>query len=158
MAKNSIPLARNQIRRSLRAILDPHPTPAEVEELWEYFGRACAYCGVHLARADRSGHTDHVLAQSTGGSNGIYNHVLSCGRCNGDEKREEPWDSFLSRKAGPEHLATRRERITAWLARATERPATPPEVKAAAEKAANEAIAAFDVAVQKIRALRVAGA
>jgi hypothetical protein len=42
-------MAKNKMRRCLAAILDPHPSGAEVEELWDYFQSSCAYCGIPLA-------------------------------------------------------------------------------------------------------------
>jgi len=108
MAKNTPSMAKNMIKRSLLAVIDPHPSKAEVELLWKYFQSSCAYCGVEIPRESRTGHMDHVVSSALGGSNSIYNHVLSCSRCNGDEKKEESWQSFLTRKATNQPKPTHR--------------------------------------------------
>ena len=157
MPKDTPSMARNKIRRCLAAIVDPHPSAADKVMLWEYFESECAYCGVTLRREDRSGHLDHVLASSAGGSNSIYNHVLSCGRCNGDEKREENWETFLSRKEpNPAVAQARRLRIESWLARSPAVPTTSSR-EAQAEAIVSEALASFDNAVGRMRALRHGG-
>lgn len=151
-------MAKNKIRRSLLAILDPHPSDSEVEELWRYFQSQCAYCGIEIARESRSGHLDHVIASTLGGGNGIHNCVLSCGRCNGDEKREEDWRIFLRRKAESAQLAeVRAERIEVWLSRA---PAArlSPEAAQQAQAIIADAITHYEDAVARVRALRHVGA
>jgi HNH endonuclease len=153
-AKDTPSMAKNKIRRSLLALVDPHPTPTEITELWAYFGSSCAYCGVAISRDSRTGHIDHVVSSALGGSNSVYNHVLSCARCNGDEKREEPWESFLARKANdPSLLATRHSKISSWLARK----ASPPlqaQIRSRADAIICNAIDNFDSAVKELRALR----
>jgi hypothetical protein len=44
------------------------------------------------------------------------NRVLACARCNGDEKREQPWRAFLQEKC-PDNVErqSRIERIEAWV-------------------------------------------
>jgi len=79
-------MARNTMRKCFSAILDPSPKARDVGLLWAYFQSSCAYCGKALERALRHGHLDHLKARSAGGHNSIYNHVLACGGCNGDEK------------------------------------------------------------------------
>lgn len=145
-------MAKNKIRRSLLAIIDPHPSPAEVDDLWGYFESKCAYCGAVIPRESRTGHLDHVLASAAGGSNSIHNFVLSCARCNGDDKREGDWRAFLSRTAEPTVVTARATRIEAWLSRA---PATGrrPELAMQANKIVEEAISDFDRAVARMRAL-----
>ena len=146
-------MAKNQIRRCLQALVEAHPTPAEIGELWLYFRSECAYCGTELNRAARTGHLDHVVAQSVGGSNGVHNHVLSCALCNGDEKREQHWEPFLlSKVLNPVHMAERRSRIEAWLARAPQSTARTDRMQEEAVIA--EAVSAFDNAVKKMRLLR----
>ena len=154
MAKNTPSMAKNQIRRCLQALVDPHPTPAEIDKLWLYFRSECAYCGTSLARATRTAHVDHVVSQSAGGSNGIHNHVLSCARCNGDEKRELQWEPFLRSKVlDPIHAAERRSRIEAWLVQAPQG-TVPQDVQQQAEVVISETLEAFDNAVKKLRLLR----
>jgi hypothetical protein len=154
MAKNSPSIAKNQMRRSLQAILDPHPTPDELAELWRFFESKCAYCDLPLDKASRGGHVDHVVSQSTGGTNSIFNHVLSCGRCNGDEKREEHWEPFLRRKVeDPVQCEARRSKIEKWLARAPMQHRGS-VAQVAAETIIKSALESFDKAVKQIRALR----
>ena len=155
MAKNTPSMAKNQMRRCLHSIIDPHPTAAEVSLLWGHFEAKCAYCGLLLERAARAGHVDHLIAHSAGGTNSIYNHVLSCSRCNGDEKREEHWESFLTRKAiNPRQLDQRRTRIAEWIAKAKATRSTVLVASKDVDAIVNEAIASFDIAVEKLRSLR----
>jgi hypothetical protein len=150
-------MAKNKIRRSLAAILDPHPSAKAVDELWKYFNEKCAYCGVLIDRKSRTGHIDHLVSSALGGSNDIHNHVLSCARCNGDEKREEAWQSFLSRKAPDPIVAKERtDRVLAWLSKA--KPASPNMNSAdRAQAIVQSAIDAYDLAVAQMRALRKGG-
>ena len=154
MAKDTPSMAKNKIRRSLLAILDPLPSKNEADELWSYFGNSCAYCGVHIDRSSRTGHIDHVVSSARGGSNCIYNHVLACARCNGDEKREEDWLSFLQRKATDSKLAQARiTRIQEWIAKA-EPISLDSKTHEQIELIIQTALANYDQAVQDIRALR----
>jgi hypothetical protein len=155
MAKDTPSMAKNKMRRCLAAILDPHPSSVEIERLWDYFQSSCAYCGIQLDRASRTGHLDHILSSALGGTNEIHNHLLSCNRCNGDEKREEDWQSFLARKVSDMALAAdRHTRISAWIERAGGRGVADPSAKAKAEVIIAQAMESFDDAVKKLRALR----
>lgn len=122
--------AKNIMRRTLSEIVDPCLTPALEDALWIHFDASCAYCAVHIDRASRTGHLDHL---ESGAGNGPMNRVLACARCNGDEKREQPWRAFLQDKC-PDDVERRRriERIEAWVAQHPARdPARHPAVKAA---------------------------
>ncbi|WP_095148179.1 HNH endonuclease [Pseudomonas sp. Irchel s3a18] len=153
MAKDTPSMARNKMRRCLAAILDPHPSGAEVEELWNYFQFSCAYCGIPMVRASRTGHLDHIVSSALGGSNEIHNHLLSCNRCNGDEKRDEDWQRFLARKVTDSELAAERHaHISAWIERAGREPLDF-AAKAKAEIIIRQALESFDEAVKKLRAL-----
>ena len=104
--------ARNIMRRAIEEIVDPGPT--SIDPLWEWFESLCAYCGVALVRGDRDAHTDHA---ERGGGNHIGNLVLACGRCNGDEKRDTDWRTFLEPKAPDQAtFALRERRILDWKA------------------------------------------
>jgi hypothetical protein len=116
--KYTVSQVKNQMRRTIREILNPGPSRAEVNALWAYFDSKCAYCGTDVER--RSAHLDHADPQ---GGNHLGNRVLSCGRCNGDEKRERGWLEFLNEKAAGPELSQRRLRIEEWMARHP-RPAT----------------------------------
>jgi hypothetical protein len=109
--------ARNAIRKCLKSIIAPRPDQADVDRLWDYFGACCAYCRQQLDRGLRNAHVDHLVAESNGGSNRLANLVLSCGKCNGDEKREASWEDFLVNKCGAntQELQLRRAKILDWI-------------------------------------------
>ena len=109
--------ARNAIRKCLKSIIDPRPDQHDVDRLWNYFSARCAYCGQQMDRGLRNAHVDHLVAESTGGSNRLANLVLSCGKCNGDEKREASWEDFLVNKCGgnTQELQLRRAKILDWI-------------------------------------------
>lgn len=109
--KHTVSQAKNRMRRTIAEILDP--SPFDLAPLWAHFESSCAYCGRGLDRSRREGHMDHAEPR---GGNHLGNLVLACGACNGDEKREEPWDVFLDRKAtNPVVRAARSARIRAWI-------------------------------------------
>ena len=142
------------MRRSLVAIYDPHPSKTEVNELWKYFESRCAYCGEPIERESRTGHLDHLVPSSEGGSNNIHNHALSCARCNGDEKREESWNSFLATKSeNPSVHEERKAKIECWQALAPAQSKNQ-EFISDSETIIKEAIESFEVSVSKMRALR----
>lgn len=117
--------------RATQEILDP--TPTNIGPVWDHFESRCAYCDVALDIAGRSAHIDHAEA---GGGNHLGNLVLSCGSCNGDEKREMPWRGFVASKARSENEAAARvARIEEW-ARLHPRSAesTPPEALRVADE------------------------
>ena len=150
MARFSPTIAKNVMTRAMYAIIDPLPSPPEVEKLWSHFEGKCAYCGCTIERASRTGHLDHVRAAAEGGSNNVFNHVLACARCNGDLKRETLWSEFLERTvADPLLREERKARIGAWLARAPDRPVT-----LQAQAIIQTAVDAFDRSVAELRALR----
>ncbi len=154
MPKDSPSMAKNKIKRSLAAICDPHPANSEVDVLWEYFESCCVYCGSLIERDSRNGHLDHLVPIAEGGSNSIHNHALSCAKCNGDEKREESWESFLKRKAESSSLRIlRKTKIEQWisLTPANERDET---FKRQANHIIEEAKESFDKSVAKMRELR----
>lgn len=154
MAKDTPSMAKNKIRRSLGAICDPHPSKAEENALWDYFDSQCAYCGTAIERASRTGHLDHLIPTSEGGTNSIYNHALSCAKCNGDEKREGDWVAFLQTKSpSPMVFELRKNRISQWLQRSPKGVKDPTSI-ALREAIINKALADFDMAVAQMRTLR----
>lgn len=154
MSKDTPSMAKNKMKRSLVAIYDPHPSKMEIDGLWEYFNSCCAYCDKPIDRASRTGHVDHLVPSSEGGSNNIHNYALACARCNGDEKREESWTSFLERKSDSSHIfRERKEKIEKWLLLAPSLK-TDPVIAIEAEKIIEEAIKSFEHSVEKMRALR----
>ena len=98
MAKVTPSMAKNQIKRSLLQIIDTHPNKSQKQQVWNYFDNKCAYCDIVIDPNSRKGHLDHLQAVKDGGTNEIYNFVLACNICNGDEKREMPWREFLINK------------------------------------------------------------
>jgi 5-methylcytosine-specific restriction endonuclease McrA len=154
MGKMTPSQAKNAIRRALAGIVDPHPSQSQVHTIWEYFGHACAYCGRELKRSDRDGHIDHLVSTGVGGSNSLGNCVLACGPCNGDEKRDEHWETFLRKKASdPELFAARHNRIQEWAA-SHKAPVVNEALAAALVKESDKLCAAFDSALGRLRSLK----
>lgn len=154
MPKDTPSMAKNKIKRCLGAILDPHPLAEAVDQLWEHFESSCAYCGVAMERASRQGHLDHAVSAVSGAGNAIHSHVLACGRCNGDEKREESWETFLAKKCSAELLGKRRDRIEQWLAKADPNPRHVEDVRRRARQIIDAALTSFDQSVVEMRRLR----
>lgn len=151
MPRMSAGLAKNHIRRALRAIVDPEPSKRAIARLWEYFKSACAYCGRPLEKNARLGHIDHLVHN---GPNHTSNRVLSCPTCNGDEKREGPWLPFLRKKAKNLRVfKARRHRIKEWVT--SQAPAKPVGFNAKVlQHEIDGAIRAFDRAVVRLRQKR----
>jgi hypothetical protein len=109
------------MRKAIRAIVDP--PPRSLDPVWEYFESCCAYCGKELDRVRRAGHLDHAVA---GGGNQIGNMVLSCASCNGDEKLDMHWRTFLDQKVTDPNIRTERAaRIGRWIELHPVKPDTP---------------------------------
>jgi len=154
MPKDTPSMAKNKIKRSLVAVYDPPPTKKEVDALWEYFNSRCVYCDEHIERASRTGHLDHMLAASEGGSNDIHNFALSCATCNGDDKREESWDTFLKRAAPSEAVYEKNyAAIETWLSQSVGG-SHDQEFIDKADSIIEAALAKFDQSVKEMRALR----
>jgi HNH endonuclease len=154
MARNTPSMTRNAMERCFATILDQSPSRSAIAKLWEYFDSCCAYCGTKLDRQSRTGHLDHALASSDGGSNSIYNYVLSCGTCNGDEKRGEEWQAFLTKKVvDPDLALIRKYRIEAWISR-DRTIALDSRTGVEAEQIVDRALRAFDEAIERLRLLR----
>ncbi len=155
-------MARNAIRRALRGVLDRYPTPGTVAELWDHFDASCAYCGDPLERELREGHADHLVATAAGGTNHPSNFVLACGRCNGDEKLDSDWKSFLELKCADEEptmLSARHERILEWVRSQGGAPPQPDQAaKARIEARIDSAIDAFNAAHNELLTIREQGA
>ena len=151
MPKMTAGYAKNTIRRALRAVVDPEPSEKEVAEIWQFFSSDCAYCGRHLKKGGREGHVDHLVPATAGGRNHISNRVLSCSRCNGDEKGDAAWLDFIRAKTkDPTLFKNRRKRIKDWVAR--NKPSQPAVFSSELLKRETErAVAAFDDAVTQLR-------
>lgn len=151
-------MTKNKIKRCLSAILDPLPSAIEIDQIWDYFDSFCAYCNIELERANRDAHLDHVVPSSKGGSNSVYNHVLSCARCNGDTKREEPWQSFLEEVTRGMSAYVREQRaskIQTWLDNpANKKRWVSPEAKEVEQTVITRALLDFETAVKSLRKLK----
>ena len=109
--------ARNSIKRSLKAVIDPVPKAKDKNSIWSFFDNRCAYCDCQIERESRTGHIDHLIAEMDGGSNRLSNLVLTCAVCNGDEKREMDWQEFIAEKWESEKQGQtlRIEKIEKWV-------------------------------------------
>ncbi|MFB0981027.1 MAG: HNH endonuclease [Alteromonadaceae bacterium] len=109
--------AINAIKKSLKALVDPKITKADKTVIWQHFENSCAYCGSSLNPNERKAHIDHVIPESEGGSNRLCNLILTCPTCNGDEKREMPWEEFLATKydAKSKKYKRRYDKIISWF-------------------------------------------
>jgi hypothetical protein len=151
--------AKNAIRLALLGIVDPHPNASQIHQIWSFFDSSCAYCGRSLVRGNRDAHIDHLVSTGSGGSNALANFVLACGICNGDEKREEDWKSFLRKKAADGGVyKMRSERIEKWIASCSSTNICDPSVLSVVNREVDQAISAFDVALKRIRELKNRGA
>jgi HNH endonuclease len=156
MPKDTPSMAKNKIGRCLKAILDPHPSGEDINKLWEHFDSSCAYCGTRIDRKSRQGHRDHAVPAALGGTNAIRSFVLACARCNGDEKREEPWELFLTKKCpSVEVLESRRRQIRDWISPLNVAlMLSDSETEARAKEIIDTALASFDKSVGDMRRLR----
>lgn len=109
--------ARNAIKRCLKQLMDPIPDDRQIETLWSYFESRCCYCGDPVNRQDRRGHLDHLIPESQGGKNHIWNRALACNVCNGDLKLDSDWDRYLSRVCSPNQqlYLERKTKIMQWI-------------------------------------------
>jgi 5-methylcytosine-specific restriction endonuclease McrA len=152
MGKMTPSAAKNAIRRALTGIVDPHPNASQLHRIWAFFKSSCAYCGRLLVRGNRDAHIDHLISSGAGGSNALGNLVLSCGTCNGDEKRDEPWESFLHKKA-PDAATfdLRKSHIEAWVRSCGGEPLIDVSLRQPLAAEVEAAVAAFDKALERIR-------
>lgn len=149
------PQARNAIRKALTGIIDPKPKKADITAMWLHFGNKCAFCRRDLVKKDREGHADHLVAAASGGHNHIYNRVLACAHCNGDEKLDQNWEDFLTKIKNPsEDIATRKQRIEQWQLKHKAQCAVDQQHLSEALRVAEGVIQTFNDACTKVRALR----
>lgn len=147
--------ARNAIKKALVEIVDPKPKKTEIDAMWRHFNNQCAFCGKQLERADRIGHADHLVPAAKGGHNHIYNRVLACSTCNGDQKLDSDWQVFLDEAKGKDaEKITRKMKILEWQVSHRAECSVADKNIAGALNAAEEAIHAFNTACDKVRSLR----
>jgi hypothetical protein len=155
MGKMTPSAAKNAIRRALTGVIDPHPNASQVHRVWVFFKSSCAYCGKSLLRGNRDAHIDHLISSGAGGSNALGNLVLSCGTCNGDEKRDQQWESFLRKKASDKAtFDLRKSQIEAWVASCGAVSAIDSTLTQMVAAEVDGAISAFDKALDRIRHLK----
>ncbi len=149
MPNHSPSYAKNAIRRALRALTDPEPTASQKSQIWDFFGRECAYCGRILVRKDREGHIDHLVARSAGGTNHVSNRVLACHTCNSDEKLDSDWEVFLRAKnPDKDSFDQRFNLIQQWTMNIGN---PPPQDVAFVEFQIEKVLTVFDDSVERIR-------
>jgi hypothetical protein len=153
MPAHSLSQTKNSIRRALWNLADPQPSKTEVQLLWTHFQSSCAYCGVVLSKDERKAHLDHLEV----GRNHISNRVLSCGICNGDEKREQNWESFLASKCGNDSatLQTRRKNILDWKGQCPQLPEINEKVVAKVEESIARCNGVLEDCFRQLRLLLV---
>jgi regulator of sigma D len=151
----TVPQARSAIRKALTGIVDPKPRKSAITAMWVHFDRKCAFCRRSLDRDKREGHADHLVAGASRGHNHIYNRVLACGTCNGDQKLDHPWEDFLrSVVCQEEDFTTRKQRIEKWQQNHKDLCKVDQGQITEALRAAENVITVFDQACDKIRALK----
>jgi hypothetical protein len=143
------------VRRSLRAVVDPHPSDEEIAEMWQFFAGLCVYCGQAIALRSKDMHLDHLESEAAGGSNHISNRVPACASCNEKEKRDLPWYTFLERKAtSPEVRDARRQKILAWTGRFLALAhRLDDELYKQVHKEIEQVVAAYDAALKRLRSM-----
>ncbi len=135
---------KNMIRKSLLGIIDPDPSKEDITRLWEFFESKCAYCGTKINRKTRQG------------INHISNRVLSCGYCNGDEKRDTHWAEFIIDKyaSNPTVAKKRIDKIKEWRNMHKE-PKLDSELRNKAEELTNHVYLRYNSAVRDLKKLRI---
>jgi hypothetical protein len=85
------------------------PKVAQKDELLEFFGHECCFCGATIDRKSLS--QDHLIPmnKSSLGLHAWGNVVPCCSPCN-NEKQQKPWEQFLKQKS-PESSDERIKRI-----------------------------------------------
>ncbi len=147
-------IAKNHIGRALHTVYDPWTSNEQINLLWAYFDNQCAYCGVNLDKKNREGSIDHILSQAQGGTNAIHNLVLACLHCNGDLKRDMEWELYLSDKAFGEIHVARKAKIEDWMSMSKGDEQIDSESLASLDSIINDAKAAFDLCVERVRELK----
>jgi 5-methylcytosine-specific restriction endonuclease McrA len=78
----------------------------------------CAYCGRDLRNANPNELTlDHLIPQSTGGTNDVTNLILACRACN-CSRQDKPWIEYATGGARDRIEQLRNQPINVALAKA----------------------------------------
>ena len=145
---------KNIIRRSLREIVDPRPSKNDKQKIWEFFNSKCAYCGKKLRKEHKEGHIDHLVSASCNGYNQISNRVLSCAKCNAEEKLDMPWEKFIEKKCSDKHTAAeRKSKILQWQ-KTHEESILKENVLSKIKSLADEVVSYYDGKIRQARSLR----
>lgn len=95
----SLSVAKNAMHRAIEGLYYRPLKNDEKDRIWKYSHSHCAYCNKRIDRVLRHGHMDHLDCSAAGGGNYIRNRVLACKECNGNEKREQNWQSSSNQNA-----------------------------------------------------------
>ena len=154
MAKTPSQL-KNAVPPCFRAIIDPYPKLEHFDRVWERFESKCIYCAKALSRGNRDAFCDHLLPFAEGGANDIGNFALTCAKCS-DEKKNEPWESFLRKKVSDENLfRSKKNKIEKWLKdNSEEHRLISEELRNALAAASSKVRAEIDSAVKDLKAKR----
>ena len=109
------PQARNAIKRAIAYVAGIRFSKPYMERCKQHFNNHCAYCDTPIEPGQRRGHLDHAIAMTIDSPH--YHLVYACYLCNGDNKREENWKTFISKTCkDDEKLLTQRvRRIEQWF-------------------------------------------
>lgn len=152
-AKYTSSQARQSIRRSLRSVLDPHPTEKQCELVKEKFNKLCPYCGKQIDVLPGDSHLDHIDSK---GPNHISNRLYACAKCNSKEKRDKDWRVFLQEKAlTEEEYLLRKNLIEEWIEKnAKDYVRLSKEIQVEIDNSIELAISGFDSSLQTLRELQ----
>lgn len=146
------PQARNAIKRALAHVVGLRFSKSYKASCREHFAHFCAYCGEKIPIGSRKGHLDHAVALAARVNQ--YHLVYACAGCNGDEKRDESWELFLTRKCDgdAETIHLRKQKILDWFQQVPPAAITK-ELTNALRQAEKQAIDSFDKAAEQLREL-----
>lgn len=66
------------------------------ERVWRRDQGLCFYCGTHMGLKNPECTLDHVIPKSKGGSNRMWNLVVSCRPCNSEKNDKDPAEEQLA--------------------------------------------------------------
>ena len=146
----STSFAKNVIRRALAEIAGVAFPDKLKAECRKHFKSTCAYCGYEVPGNSREGHIDHTEPVATSAAE--THIVFACQTCNGNERRDAPWEDFLRQKCkGDEELFNiRKQAILDWFAMHPPARLNPRQMEALNE-AKRLACDGFDAAVKFLK-------